>query len=79
MLKIPKGDGKYKDIILFGRVISAGLVVAGYVFAGVFIARWLERNGYPSLLVTLTPPGAAFFGLWQGWLFIASAVRSNKK
>ena len=29
----------FRDAVLFGRVISAGLVVAGYAFAGVYLAR----------------------------------------
>ena len=63
-----------KDAVLFGRVVSAGLVVAGYVFAGVYLARWLERwteaGGYPDWPVSLVPAAAALFGLWQGWLFL---------
>ena len=64
----------FKDAALFGRVISAGLVVAGYVFAGVYLARWLERwveaRGYPDWPASLVPAAAALFGLWQGWLFL---------
>lgn len=59
-----------RDVTLFGRVISAGLVIAGYAFAGVYLARWMEGNGYPEWLVSFTPLGAVLFGLWQGWLFL---------
>ena len=59
-----------KDAALFGRVVSAGLAVAGYAFAGVYLAQWLEGRGCPDWAVSLTPVGAALFGLWQGWLFL---------
>ena len=72
-----KFDGKYKDIVLFGRVISAGLVVAGYTFAGGYIARWLETKGYSSAWTWLVLPGTALFGLWQGWLFLSGIAKRD--
>ena len=59
-----------RDAALFGRVISAGLVVAGYAFAGVYLARWMEGKGCPAWEVSLAPLAAALFGGWQGWLFL---------
>lgn len=67
-----------KDVALFGRVVSAGLVVAGYVFMGVYLAQWLEGRGYPDWAVSLTPVGTALFGLWQGWLFLTRLTRREK-
>ena len=69
------GGGKYRDFVFFGRVISTGLVVAGYAFVGVYLSRWLDARGFPSWLVALTPPAAVVFGLWQGWLFLSETVR----
>ena len=60
----------FRDAALFGRVISAGLVVAGYAFAGVYLARWMEGRGCPAWGVFLTPLATALFGVWQGWLFL---------
>ena len=60
----------FRDAALFGRVISAGLVVAGYAFAGVYLARWMEGRGCPAWGVSLAPLAAALFGGWQGWLFL---------
>ena len=68
-----------KDAVLFGRVVSAGLVVAGYVFAGVYLARWAEARGYPDGLVSLVPPAVALFGLWQGWLFLSRLAGRERK
>ena len=60
----------FRDAALFGRVISAGLVVAGYAFAGVYRARWMAGKGCPAWGVSLAPLAAALFGGWQGWLFL---------
>lgn len=59
-----------KDVILFGRVLSAGLLIGGYVFLGVYASGWLSRNGYPLAVVVLAPIAVTLFGLWQGWLFL---------
>ena len=59
-----------RDAVLFGRVLSVGLVVAGYAFLGVWLSGWLSANGYPAWAVVAVLPGAALFGLWQGWLFL---------
>lgn len=67
-----------KDAALFGRVVSAGLVVAGYAFVGVYLAQWLEGRGCPDWAVSLTPVGAALFGLWQGWLFLTRLTVREK-
>ena len=60
----------FRDAALFGRVISAGLVVAGDAFAGGYLARWMEGRGCPAWGIFLTPLAAALFGVWQGWLFL---------
>jgi len=60
----------FRDAALFGRVISTGLVVAGYAFAGVYLARWMEGKGCPAWGVSLAPLATVLFGAWQGWLFL---------
>lgn len=59
-----------RDVIIFGRVLSAGLVVAGYAFLGVWLSNWLASNGWPLLLSLCAVPAVAAFGMWQGWLFL---------
>ena len=68
----------FRDAALFGRVISAGLVVAGYAFAGVYLARWMEGKGCPAWGVSLAPLAAALFGGWQGWLFLTRPFGRKK-
>jgi hypothetical protein len=65
-------NGKdWRDIALFGRVLSVGFLIGGYVFGGVYIARWMKDRGFGPALVAVTPVAVAFFGLWQGWLFLS--------
>ncbi|MBQ9594923.1 MAG: hypothetical protein IJR35_03600 [Synergistaceae bacterium] len=59
-----------REVILFGKVLSAGLVIAGYAFLGVWLSNWLTSNGWPLLLSLLAIPVITGFGMWQAWLFI---------
>ena len=71
-----KGKG-LRDVALFGRVLSTGLVVAGYAFLGVWLSRWLDAEGSPSWLSVAAVPAALLFGLWQGWLFLTKIARRD--
>ena len=59
-----------REVIMFGRVLSAGLVVAGYVFLGVWLMNWLVSEGWPLLIALMAVPVVSAFGMWQGWLFL---------
>ena len=59
-----------REAMMFARVLSAGLVVAGYAFLGVWLSDWLLRNGWHALLALCAVPVVAVFGMWQGWLFL---------
>ena len=59
-----------REAIMFGRVLSAGLVVAGYAFLGVWLSNWLANNGWPVLVALMAVPLVAGFGMWQAWLFL---------
>ena len=59
-----------REVILFGRVLSAGLVTAGYIFLGVWLMNWLVSEGWPVILAVCALPAVAAFGMWQGWLFL---------
>lgn len=68
-----------KDVAMFGRVLSAGLVVAGYAFLGAWLSGWLEANEYPSWLSFAALPLVAVFGLWQGWLFLTRTTKREQE
>ena len=59
-----------KDAIIFGKVLSAGLVIAGYAFLSVWVSEWLNQNGWPLLISLCAIPVVTGFGIWQGWLFM---------
>ena len=59
-----------RDALMFGKVLSAGLVVAGYAFLGVWLSNWLAANGWNVLISLCAVPVVTAFGMWQGWLFL---------
>ena len=59
-----------RDAFMFMKVLSAGLVVAGYAFLGVWVSNWLSQNGWPLLISLGAIPVIAGFGMWQAWLFL---------
>ncbi len=65
-----KGFKKFHEFKIFMRVLSTGLVIAGYAFLGVWACNWLLNNGYPKFLAFLAIPVIAIFGMWQGWLYL---------
>ncbi|MBL3538692.1 hypothetical protein [Aminivibrio sp.] len=68
---------KFKDVVMFGKIISAGFLIGGYVFLGVYIARRLVVSGYPMWLNVALPVILALFGLWQGWFLIREIMRKK--
>ena len=59
-----------REVMMFGRVLSAGLVIAGYAFLGVWVSNWLASEGWPILAALMAVPLVAGFGMWQGWIFL---------
>lgn len=73
ILGMKKFDFKnLRDVLMFGKVLSAGLVVAGYAFLSVWCANWLNEHGWPLLISLLAIPLITGFGVWQAWLFMTS-------
>ena len=59
-----------RDVVMFGKVLSAGLVVAGYAFLSVWCADWLSENNFPALISFTAIPLITGFGMWQAWRFM---------
>ena len=55
-----------RDFFMFGKVLSAGLVVAGYAFLGVWLSNWLSEKGFNIFVCLLAMIFVTAFGLWQG-------------
>ena len=66
-----------REVIMFGRVLSAGLVAAGYVFLGVWLMNWLVSEGWHVLIALMAVPLVAGFGMWQGWLFLTKGKKNK--
>ena len=66
-----------RDALMFGRVLSAGLVVAGYAFFGVWLSNWLVADGWNVLVALMAVPVVAAFGMWQDWLFLTKGRKSK--
>ena len=66
-----------REVAMFGRVLSAGLVVAGYAFLGVWLMNWLVSEGWPVLAAIIAVPIVAAFGMWQGWLFLTKGRKKQ--
>ncbi|GHV37202.1 hypothetical protein FACS1894187_13350 [Synergistales bacterium] len=79
MHKLPPTSKDWQDVILFGQVLSLGLLVGGYIFAGVCVKNWLSGREAPYILIVAATPVFAFFGLWQGWLLLSHINKSRKK
>lgn len=68
------------EIIFFGKILSAGLVVAGYIFLGVWLSNWLVKNGWSFVISLLAIVFTTVFGIWQGWLFVRTEIKKiNQK
>ena len=65
-----------KDFIAFGKIISVGLVIAGYTFLGAWASGWLTANNYSKWLSLAALIGGVLMGLWQGWLVL---TKNNKR
>ena len=67
-----------RDVVLFGKILSAGLVVAGYAFLSAWCSNWLSENGFNVFISLLAVPLITGFGMWQAWRFIKLGVRSEE-
>ena len=65
-----------RDVFMFGKVLSAGLVVAGYAFLSVWVSNWLTQKSFNTLISLCAIPVITGFGMWQAWLFL---TKTNKK
>ena len=73
-----KNSKNLKDLFMFGRVLSTGIVIAGYAFLGVWLSNKMLINGWNKFLAFSVIPVVTGFGMWQGWLFITKS-NSRKK
>ena len=68
-----------KDVFMFGKVLSAGLVIAGYAFLSVWCSGWLSENGFNIFISLSAIPLITGFGIWQAWLFIKNFQKNENQ
>jgi len=59
-----------EDFLAFGKVISAALVLCGFLILGLFIGRKLQAGGWPDWIVPAFSVFGALVGSWQAWIFV---------
>lgn len=64
-----------QDYVMFGKIISAALLIAGYVILGVVVSHRLVERGWPEWVNMAGPALMAVFGLSQGWFLLRGFLR----
>lgn len=67
-----------REVMLFGKILSAGLVIAGYVFLGVWLCNWLIAEGFSVSVALIAVLVIIIFGLRQGWLFMREKILPSR-
>lgn len=62
----------WSDLFAFGRVVSAALLICGYIVLGFLVGQKLTQKGYPSWITLLLGLAGALFGIWQAWIWVRS-------
>lgn len=64
-----------KNIAIFAKIISASVLLAGFVLIGLFAARKLEAMNYPPWVNLSVLLIIVAFGLWQAWLSVNQTLK----
>ena len=64
-----------KDIAIFAKIISASVLLAGFVLIGLFVAKKLEALNYPPWVNLSVLLIIVVFGLWQAWLSVNQTLK----
>lgn len=68
-----------KDIAIFAKIISASVLLAGFVLIGLFVAKKLEALNYPPWINLSVLLIIVAFGLWQAWLAVNQTLKKITK
>ncbi|MFP4482798.1 MAG: hypothetical protein ACLFN0_08405 [Thermovirgaceae bacterium] len=67
----------YEDLLAFGKVISAALLLCGTILIGLKLGKMLENAGWPGWIVPLSILLGGAVGAWQAWLFLRQSWRKG--
>ncbi|HPI97680.1 MAG TPA: hypothetical protein PLV56_02960 [Synergistales bacterium] len=62
----------WSDLLAYGKVVSTALLICGYIVLGFMVGQKLVNKGYPSWITIVLSVCGAFFGIWQGWIWLRS-------
>ena len=65
------------DFVVFGKVVSTGLLIAGYMLLGAIVSRKLVERGWPDWVAVGGPTVMAVFGLTQGWAMMRHTLKKK--
>lgn len=68
----------YKDLLLFGKVLSIAFLVSGYVILGFFAGRKLQEMGYPAWTRAACTIIGAAIGIHQGYHLLKEIIHKIK-
>ncbi len=66
-----KNRTSWRDLALFGKIVSTALLFGGYILMGLFIGRNLASKGYPQWTI----PAGAICGTLIGAIHGAMAIK----
>jgi uncharacterized SAM-binding protein YcdF (DUF218 family) len=67
----------YEDFLAFGRVISAALLLCGFVVLGLLLGKNLEAKGQPEWVVPFMVILGGVLGAWQAWIFLRESWKKR--
>ncbi len=68
-----------EGLVVFGRVISAALLLGGFIVLGALMGNRLMADGWPAWAGAGCAAGGAAFGAWQAWLFLRPIWSKSKE
>ncbi|EFC90989.1 hypothetical protein Dpep_0963 [Dethiosulfovibrio peptidovorans DSM 11002] len=54
------------DLVVFGKIVSLALLFGGYVLMGLYLGRYLMRQGYPDWTLSACTIGGTIIGILHG-------------
>jgi hypothetical protein len=67
----------YGDFLAFGKVVSAALLLCGFVVLGLVTGKKLEAAGKPGWVVPVLILLGGALGAWQAWAFLRQSWKKR--
>lgn len=70
---------KMEDLAAFSKILSAALVICGFIILGLLLGRQFAGKGAPAWVVPATTALGALVGMSQGWAMIRPLWKDRGK